>query len=78
MMSLAEEPTRCGGHGGQPRHHLHHLVERRAMLIGTGQKTLVATDDQIRMPAAQLLGAEALLFQLPVAEIFQEHVGGGE
>ena len=82
-MSLAEEPTRCGlslraGHRGEPRHHLHDLVERRAMLVGAGQKSLVAGDDQMRMFAAQFLGAEPLLVEQAVAKILQKHVGAGE
>ena len=48
------------------------------MLIGAGQKALVAGDDQMRMKAAQLLGAEPLLLELAVAKILQEHVGGLE
>ena len=48
------------------------------MLIGTGQEALVAGDDQMRIFLAQLFGAEALLLQLPIAKIFQEHVGAGE
>ena len=66
------------GHHREPRHHLHHLVERRAMLIGTGQESLVPGDDQMRMPCLQLIGAEALPVQQPVAKILQKHVGGGE
>ena len=63
------------GHGGEPRHHLHDLVERRAVLVRTGEKALVAGDDQMRMSSPQLLGAEPLLVELAVAEIFHEHVG---
>ena len=66
------------GHGGEPRHHLHDLIERRAMLVRSGQKTFVPADNEVRMPAAQFLGAEPLLLQLPVAKIFQEHVGAGQ
>jgi len=83
MMSLADEPTRCGffaraGHGGKPGHHLHDLVERGAMFVGAGQKSLVAGNDQMRIFLAQLIGAEALLLELAVAEILQEHVGALE
>ena len=66
------------GHGGEARHHLHDFVERRAMLVGPGQEALVSADDQIRIFAAQFAGAKALLFQLPVAEILQEHIGAFE
>ncbi len=69
---------RRAGHGGEPRHHLHDLVQRRPMLVGTGQEALVSADDEMRIFAAQFVGAEPLLFQLPVAKIFQEHVGAGE
>ena len=48
------------------------------MLVGAGQKPLVAGDDQMRMLAAQFFGAEPLLVQLAVAKIFQEHVGAGQ
>src|SRR6266404_6724464 len=48
------------------------------MLVGTGQKTLMPGDNQMRMPAAQLVGAEPLLFQLAVAEVFQKDIGAGE
>jgi len=44
----------------------------------TGQKTLVAGDDQMRMFSAQLLGTKSLFLELPVAKIFQEHVGAFE
>ena len=37
------------GHGGKARHHLHHLVQRRTMLIRTGQKALVPGNDQVRI-----------------------------
>ena len=63
------------GHGGEPRHHLHDLVERRAMLVGTGQKTLVTCDNQMRIFSTQFVRSQPLLFELPVAEIFQKHVG---
>ena len=45
------------------------------MLVGTGQKALVSRDNQMRMPFTQALGAQALLFQLAIAKIFQKHVG---
>ena len=48
------------------------------MLVGTGQESLMAGDDQMRMFLAQLFRAETLLLQLPVAEVLQEHVGGFE
>ena len=48
------------------------------MLVGAGQKAFMPADDEVRIFAAQLVGAEPLLLQLPVAEIFQEHVGAGE
>ena len=45
MMSLADEPTRCGlavaGHGGKAGHHLHDLVEGRAMFVRAGQKAFM-------------------------------------
>ena len=48
------------------------------MLVGAGQKALVAGDDQMRIFPAQFLGAETLLLELAVAEILQKHVGAGE
>src|SRR5260370_29902942 len=48
------------------------------MLVGTGQKALVPGDNQMRIPAAQLVSAQALLLQLPVAEILQKHIGAGQ
>ena len=38
----------------------------------------MAGDDQMRMFAAQLFGAEPLLIELAIAEILQEPVGTGE
>jgi len=65
MMSLADRSTRCGfrcaGHGGRPGHHLHDLVERRAVLIGTGQKSPCVGDNQMRIFSPQFVRAELLL-----------------
>jgi len=81
-MSLAEsQPLRLvarAGHRGEAGHHLHDLVERRAMLIGPEQKALVAGDDQMRMLAAQFLRAKPLTVELAVAESFPETRGAGE
>ena len=45
------------------------------MLVGTGQKTLVTCDNQMRIFSTQFVRSQPLLFELPVAEIFQKHVG---
>ena len=48
------------------------------MLVGSGEKALVAGDDQMRMFLTQFVGAEALLLQLAIAKIFQKYIGARE
>jgi hypothetical protein len=45
------------------------------MLIGAGQESLVAGDDQMRIFLAQFVGAKTLLVELTIAEILEEHIG---
>ena len=66
------------GHGGEAGHHLHDFVEGRAVLVRTGQETLVTRDDQIRMSRLDLVEAETLLRQQSVAKILEEYISGIE
>src|SRR4051794_26005933 len=48
------------------------------MLVRSRQKALVPAYDQMRVPPAQFVRAQALLFQLPVPEVFPEPVRVGQ
>jgi hypothetical protein len=50
----AQRVARAAGHVGQAAHHLHHLVQRRAVLVGPGQEALVADVDQPRVQRRRL------------------------
>ena len=62
-------------HVGEPAHHLHDLVERRAVLVGAGQETLVRHIDQPRIVRAQIVTAEAHRVELPGLEVLAEDIG---
>ena len=54
MMSLTLVPARSGspgrpGHVGEAAHHLHHFVERGAVVVRAGQEALVADVDEARV-----------------------------
>jgi hypothetical protein len=63
------------GHVGQATHHLHHLVERGAVLIRPGQEALVRDVDQALVQARQRLGAEAQALHRAALEVLAEDIG---
>jgi hypothetical protein len=73
-----QRPLARAGHIGKSAHHLHHLVERRAMLVGTGEEALMRGDDQPRKLALQRHRVETDLGDGVVAEILDEGVSRGE
>jgi len=79
MMSFTLLPARSGspaaGHVGQPAHHLHHLVQRGAVLVGARQKAGVVHIDQARVEPRQAGMVQAVLLHHPGLEVLQHHVG---
>ena len=73
-----QRPPRRAGHVGEAGHHLHHFVQRGAVLIGPGQEPLAAGEDQPRMPGAQGRRIHPGLDQRAVAEVFDEHIRRGQ
>ena len=49
----AQRVAGAAGHIGQAAHHLHHFVQRGAVVIGAGQKTFVADVNQARVQGFQ-------------------------
>lgn len=64
------------GHVGEAGHVLRDLVERGAMLVGAGEKSLQHALDQPRVERMRLLPAEAKPVHRAGAEILDQHVGG--
>ena len=59
MMSFTLVPARSGsperpGHVGEAAHHLHHFVERGAVVVRAGQEALVADVDEARVQLRRL------------------------
>ncbi len=48
------------------------------MFVGSRHEALVPGDNQVRISLSQFVGAKALLGELAVAKVLQEHVGAGE
>ncbi len=72
-MSITEVPARGGrpdgtGHVGKPAHHLHDLVERRALFVRPGQEAFQRAIDQPRIDLLQMLGTEPRLLIEPGAK----------
>jgi hypothetical protein len=66
------------GHVGQAAHHLHHLIQRGAVVVGAGQKAFVADVNQARVELFQGLVIEAQLLHGLGLEVLAHHVGGGD
>ena len=73
-----QRPTFETSHVCQPAHHLYDLVERGAMLVGAGQKSLVRDINQARIELCQRLGVKAKLRHRAGLEILAEYVGAGD
>ena len=71
----AQRPPRRARHVGQAAHHLHHLVERGAILVGTTEEALLRAVDQPRVQRREVVVAEAELLHRPLAEVLDHHVG---
>ena len=67
--------ARAPGHVGQAAHHLHHLIERGAVLIRAGQKAFEAGVNQARVVLAQAGMVQAIFGQGAGLEIFGHHIG---
>ena len=65
-------------HVGQAAHHLHHLVQRGAMVVGARQKALVADVDQALVEFAQRGIVQPQLFHGLRLEVLADDVGGGD
>ena len=72
----AQRPTGRSGHIGQAPHHLGDLVQRRAVLIGTGEKPLGRTGDQARIARLEAVRAEPEALQGSRPIVLDHHVGG--
>ena len=67
------------GHVGKPAHELHHLVERRAVLVGAGEKAFERAIDEPRIDRRQRVIAAAEALHRAGRVILEQHVGvGGE
>ena len=60
---------------GQAAHHLHHLVECRALLVRAGQEALERDVDEPRVLGRQRGVVQPVLGEAAVAEVLQQHVG---
>ena len=83
IMSFTGAPARSGlptgpGHVREAAHHLHHLVERGALLVGPGEEALHRAIDQARVRLRERLVAQALRLERAGTEVLDEHVGGGD
>ena len=72
----AQRLARRPGHVGEPGHELHHLVERRAVLVGAGEKALERAVDQARVDSAQAVIAAAEPLHGAGRVVLDHHVGG--
>ena len=71
----AQRPARRTGHVGEPAHHLHDLVERRPLLVRSGQEALQRAIDQPRIDLLEILGPQPALGHRARREILDHHVG---
>ena len=73
----AQRPADRAGHVGQAAHHLHHLVEGGAVVVGARQEALVRDVDQARIELRERGVAEAEPLHRPGLEVLAEDVGAG-
>ena len=73
----AQRVTRPPCHVSQAAHHLHHLVERGAVLVRAGQKTFVADVDQPRVQRLEAGVVQPELGHGAGLEVLADDVGGG-
>ena len=71
----AQRTSRRAGHVGEPAHHLHGLVERRAVLVGTGQEALQRAIDEAGIAGLERVVAEAKRVETAGAKVLDQHVG---
>ncbi len=71
----AQRPAAGPGHVGEPTHHLHDLVERRPLLIGSGQEALQRTVDEARVDLLQMRRPQLALGHRARREVLDQDVG---
>ena len=71
----AQRPARRPGHIGEAAHHLRHLVERGAMLVGAGEEALGGAVDQPGIGVLERCVAEPEPVERARAEILDHDVG---
>ena len=71
----AQRASDRAGHIGQAAHHLHDLIQRRALLVRAVQKAFQGKIDQLRITLGQGLIVQPLADQRTGPKIFDQHVG---
>src|SRR6478609_9184932 len=71
-------PSGRARHVGKPAHHLHHFVEGRPMLVGTGKKPLERAIDEPRIELRQCLVAKTDFVHPTGTEVLDQHVSAGK
>jgi hypothetical protein len=74
----AQRVARAARHVGEAAHHLHHFVERGAVVVRAGQKALVAHVDEARIQLAERVVVEPQLLHGAGLEVLADDVGGGD
>ena len=74
----AQRTPAGAGHVGQTTHHLHDLIQGRAVLVGTRQETIERTVDDVRAQLAHGIVIEAETLHGAGAKVFRDHVGTGQ
>ena len=72
----AQWVARTAGHVGEAPHHLHHFIERGAVLIGAWQKPFVAHIDEARMVFGKRCVVETILVERSRLEVLGHHISG--
>ncbi|MNC17418.1 hypothetical protein D3C75_652970 [compost metagenome] len=72
----AQRAAHWPGHVRQAGHHLHHLVQRQAVVVRAAEEAFVRGIDQPRVALAQRCVVQAQLVHTPRLEVLDEHVGG--
>ena len=70
--------ARPAGHIGQPTHHLHHFVQRGAVVVGAGEKAFVADVNEAGITRAQGGVVKTEFLHGLGFEVFAHDVGGGD